>query len=82
MLQYQNSLELISIFQCCITRIKGENMSVKCIPHQTPLYVEKLGFAGVYQFFLIFDPKHALCVLIRTAVLTCTHNVCFELKYK
>ena len=31
--------------------------------------------------FLIFDPKHRLWVLVRTeAVLTCTHDLCFEQK--
>ena len=36
------------------------------LPH---LYLEKkkLGFAGVYLFFLIFAPKHRLWVLVRTA---------------
>ena len=50
-------------------------------PH---FYIVKLGFTGVY-FFLIFAPKHRLWVLVRTAllteaVLTCTHNQCFEQK--
>ena len=27
-------------------------MSVKCVPPYTTLYLEKLGFAGVYLFFL------------------------------
>ena len=34
--------------------------------------------------FLIFALKHRLWVLVRTmeAVLTCTHNLCFEQKYE
>ena len=35
-------------------------------PH---FYMVKLGYAGVYLFLLIFDPKHRLWVLIRTAAL-------------
>ena len=49
-------------------------------PH---FYIVKLGFTGVYIFFLIFALKHRLWVLVRTAslrVLTCTHNQCFEQK--
>ena len=30
-------------------------------------YIAKLGYAGVYLFFLIFAPKHRLWVLVRTA---------------
>ena len=41
---------------------------------------------GVYRgihYSLIFALKHILCVLVRTeAVLTCTHNICFEQKYE
>ena len=33
-----------------------------------------------YTFFLIFDPKYRLWVLLE-AVLTCTHNQSFEQKY-
>ena len=55
-----------------------ENMSVKCIPPYTPLLYEvKLGFTGVYIFFLFF--KHC-GYLLKEAVLTCTHNLCFEQK--
>ena len=48
----------------------------------TPLnphfYIVKLGFTGVYIIFLISAQKHRLWVLVRTAVLTSTHNLCFE----
>ena len=43
-------------------------------------YIENLGFAGVYLFFLISDPEHRLWVLSE-AVLSCTHNQCFVQKY-
>ena len=49
----------------------------------TPLHptIVKLGFTG-YRFFLIFALKHRLWVLVRTASLTCTHNLRFEQKYE
>ena len=34
-----------------------------------------LGFTGVNIIFLIFALKHRSWVLVRTAVLTCTHNL-------
>ena len=45
-------------------------------PH---FYIVKLGFTGVYIIFLIFAQKHRLWVLSE-AVLTSTHNLCFEQK--
>ena len=64
-------------------------MSVKCIPPKTPLLYSKTGVCRGIPIFLIFDPKHRLWVLVRTAsarlgeaVLTCTHNLCFEQKYE
>ena len=49
-------------------------------PH---FYIVKLGFTGVYIIFLISSQKHKLWVLVRTeAVLTSTHNLCFEQKYE
>ena len=49
-------------------------------PH---FYIVKLGFTGVYIFFLIFALKHRSLVHVRTAslseaVLTCTNDLCFE----
>ena len=45
-------------------------------PH---FYIVNLGFTGVYIIFLISAQKHRLWVLVRTeAVLTNTHNLCFE----
>ena len=32
------------------------------------------------KLVLIFAPKHRLWVLVRTASLRCTHNLCFEQK--
>ena len=48
-------------------------------PLEPQFYIEKLGFEGVYLFFLIFDPKHTLWVLVRTAS-TRRYNLCFEQK--
>ena len=42
-------------------------MSVKCIPHYTPLLYSKTGVYGRMCIFFIFDPKHRLWVLVRTA---------------
>ena len=66
-----------------------------CIYNFDPLkphfYIVKLGFTGVYIIFLSFAEKHRLLVLVRTAsprnqsseaVLTSTHNLCFEQKYE
>ena len=48
-----------------------------CIPSKA-----KLGYAGVYLFFLSFAPKHKIVGTslnrLGEAVITCTHNLCFE----
>ena len=48
-----------------------QNIRKTCPCNEFPLkphfYIEKLGFAGVYLFFLFFAPKHRLWVLVRTA---------------
>ena len=41
-------------------------MSVKCIPPHTPLLYSETGVYRGIAFFLIFDPKHRLWVLVRT----------------
>ena len=52
-------------------------------PLKPQFYIVKLGFTGVYIVFLISAQKHRLWVLVRTeAVLTSTHNLRFEQKYK
>ena len=56
-------------------------------PLQPTLYSKNGVYRGIH-YFLIFALKHILLVLVRTvsriieAVLTCTHNICFEQKYK
>ena len=61
-------------------------MSMKCITHQTPLLYRTTGVSRGILIFLISDPKHRLWVLVRNrlakAVLTCTHNLCFEAKIR
>ena len=56
-----------------------------CIYNFDPLkphfYIVKLGFTGVYFIFLISSQKHWLWVLTE-AVLTSTHNLCFEQKFE
>ena len=60
----------------------------KCVCIYTPInptfYIKKLGSAGVYLFFL-FLLQSIDCGYTfespREAVLTSTHNLCFEQKY-
>ena len=50
-------------------------------PLKPHFYIVKLGFTGVYIIFLISAQKHRLWVLAE-AVLTSTHNLCFERNMK
>ena len=54
-------------------------------PFEPHFYIEKLGYAGVYLFFLFLlqniDCGYSLNRL-GEAVLTCTHKLCFEQKKK
>ena len=52
-------------------------MSVCFIPPYTPLLYSKSGVYRGIHYFLIFALKHT-----SEAVLTCTHNICFEQKYE
>ena len=52
-------------------------MSMKSIPHHTPLLYSKTGVYRGVPIFLIFGPKHRLWVFFTT-----THDLCFEQKYK
>ena len=52
---------------------------------QTPLLYSKTGvYRGIHFFFFISAQKDRLWVIVRTgeAVLTVTHNLCFEQKYE
>ena len=53
-------------------------------PLKPHFYTLKPGFTELYIIFFISAQKHRLWVLIRTAeaVLTSTHNLCFEQKYE
>ena len=61
--------------------VHQENMSVKCIPPHTPLksdfYIGKLGYIGVYLFFL-FLLQSIDCGYSIERVLTCIRNLCIE----
>ena len=66
-------------------------MSVCFILPYTPLLYSKTGVYRGLHYFLILALKHILWVLVRAAslrnrlieaVLTCTHNICFEQKYE
>ena len=50
-------------------------------PLKPNFYIVKLGFTGIYIIFVISAQKHRLWVLDE-AVLTSTHNLCFEQKYE
>ena len=57
-------------------------MPVLFTPPYTPLskvYIENnsVVYRGVH-YVLIFAQKHKSWVLVRTAVLTCSHSLCFE----
>ena len=68
-----------------LKRIQRKNhhatMSVDCRPLTPHFYIEKLGLTGVIHYFLFFalniDCGYLLKRFIQ-AVLTCTHNLCFE----
>ena len=58
-------------------------------PIKPKLYILKVGYAGVYLFFLFFlqnidcgyslePPRRGSSNRLGEAVLTCTHNLCFE----
>ena len=55
-------------------------------PLKPHFYIVKLGFTGVYIIFHIFAQNYRLWVLFKAAsneaVLTSTHNLCFEQKYE
>ena len=57
-------------------------MSVLFIPPYTPFLYCKTGVYRGKHYFLNFALKHRLWVLVRTASLRCTHNLCFEQKYE
>ena len=56
----------------------------KVDPLKPHFYIVKLGFTGVYIIFLIsaqnIDCGYSLEPLLSEAVLTSTHNICFEQK--
>ena len=53
-------------------------MSVRYVPPQTPLLYSKLGYAGVYLFFLFLLQNIDCGYSLAEAVLTCTQILCFE----
>ena len=79
------------MFVLSCERLRLEYVLLRSVHYANLFYIVKLGFTGVYLFFLIFDPKHTLLLHVRTASLrqfklaetvqTCIHNQCFEQKY-
>ena len=70
--------------QHSVTRgAKGQrygNMSALCRPTYTTLLYSKTRVYRAIQYFLTSALKHRLWVHVEIAVLTCTHNLCFEQK--
>ena len=62
------------------TKPCGRNSKIQTGAFLKCFSIVKLGCTGVY-IFLIFALKHRLWVLTE-AVLTCTHDLCFEQKYE
>ena len=83
--QRANNVNSTSIERWSITKTYLYNSD----PLKPHFYIAKLGFTGVYIIFLISAQKHRLWVLVRTAssnrlgeaVLTSTHDLCFEQTY-
>ena len=65
----------ISEMSFCFIQILHQHVKLcirkTCPCNEYPLkpnfYIAKLGYAGIYLFFLIFAPKHRLWVLVRAA---------------
>ena len=74
--------ELCHWYKLCITKTCPYNFD----PHKPHFYIVKLGFTGVYISFFLFLLKNIDCgyslELPIEAVLTSTHNLCFEQKYE
>ena len=70
----------------CLLRLLGslhENIPTNFDSLKPHFCIVKLEFNGVYIFFIFLLKKHRLWVLVRIeAVLTSTHNLCFEQKYE
>ena len=78
---FQNKLHSSSVYN--IIKFLFYIITKTCLynfdPPKPYFYIVKLGFTGVYIIFLISAQKHRLWV---EAVLTSTHNLCFEQKYE
>ena len=84
--------QLTDCIDCCLTTqiiwylaTEKPHITKTCLYNFDPFiphfYIVKLGYTGVYIIFLISAQKHKLWVLTE-AVLTSTHNLCFEQKYE
>ena len=67
MLYIRISLKAFLVLETCLYNFD---------PHKPHFYMVKLGFTGVYLIFLISAQN------IVEAVLTSTHNLCFEQKHE
>ena len=70
---YENIFSFFILVNIC-NRVQDVDIMITCPCNVYPLtphfYIVKLGFTGVFIFFLIFALKHRSWVLVRTASLT------------
>ena len=79
--------ECVFVITLKITNILDIMLRNTCNVHVDPLtpqfYKVNVGFTGVCKYVFIFALEHRLCLPVRPeAILSCTHNLCFEQKYK
>ena len=70
---------------CCLLKTITKTYLYNFDPLKPHFYIVKLGFTGVYIIFLTSAQNidcGYLLELPREAVLTSTHNLCFEQKYE
>ena len=59
------------------THTSGKNVRVMYTSLNTSFKLQNWGMQGC-TYFSYFGPKHRLWVLVRTALLTCIHELCFD----
>ena len=59
---------------------RHETCPCNVYPLEPHLYIAKLGYAGVYLFFLFLLQNIDCGYSLEPPLLTCTHNLCFEQK--
>ena len=67
-------------YEVILSKTSGKHVHAMYTPLSPTFIKQNWGFQGI-PIFLISDPKYRLWVLAE-AVLSCTHNQCFEQKYQ